>query len=183
MRTVNFLLAAILAATVLTSCSRSDEPVTGNDRVEVKFSANTAEICTRVTETGWDAGDPVGIYMIKADPGTLAPGNIVEEAGNRQYEADASGSGAVSFMPQPGEAIYYPVSGDVEFIAYHPYAATVPADFKLPVSKCPGCGGVATGTYEFVAHLNRGKSNHDRQMNQEFTNTTMLLHKYHKDEK
>jgi formylglycine-generating enzyme required for sulfatase activity len=72
--------------------------------------------------------------MIKADPGTLAAGNIVEDAGNRQYQADAGGAGPVSFTPQPGAAIYYPVSGDVEFIAYYPYAATVTSDFKLPVS-------------------------------------------------
>ncbi|MDR1155998.1 MAG: fimbrillin family protein [Bacteroidales bacterium] len=135
MKTVNFLsAAAILAATVMTSCSRNSEDATVNDRVEVKFSANTAEIRTRVTETGWEANDPVGIYMIKADPGALAPGNIVEDAGNRQYTASAAGAGSVSFTPQPGDAIYYPVSGDVEFIAYHPYAATVTSDFNLPVS-------------------------------------------------
>ncbi|MDR1154329.1 MAG: fimbrillin family protein [Bacteroidales bacterium] len=134
MRTVNFLSAAILAATVAASCSRSSEDVTDNDRVEVKFSASTAEIQTRVTDNSWTVNDPVGIYMIKADPGALAAGNIVEDAGNRQYAASADGAGAVSFTPQPGDAIYYPVSGDVEFIAYHPYAATVPAGFKLPVS-------------------------------------------------
>jgi formylglycine-generating enzyme required for sulfatase activity len=133
MKTINFLSAAILAATVLASCSRSDEPATVNDRVEVRFSASTAEIQTRVTDNSWTAGDPVGIYMIKADPGALAAGNIVEDAGNRQYTASADGAG-VSFTPQPGETIYYPVSGNVEFIAYHPYSATVPSDFKLPVS-------------------------------------------------
>jgi formylglycine-generating enzyme required for sulfatase activity len=127
----NLLLTAAFAA-VATSCSRSDEPVTVNDRVEVKFSANTAEIRTRVTETGWMAGDPVGIYMIKADPGALAAGNIVEDAGNRQYTASADGTGAVSFTPQPGEVIYYPVSGNVEFIAYYPYTSPL-TDFKLPV--------------------------------------------------
>jgi hypothetical protein len=134
MKTIIFLsAAAILAAAVATSCSRSDEPVTGNDRVEVKFSANTAEIRTRVADNSWTVNDPVGIYMIGAS-GTLAPGNIVEDAGNRQYTADAAGSGSVSFTPEGGEAIYYPVSGNVEFIAYHPYSASVTSDFKLPVS-------------------------------------------------
>ncbi|MDR1154566.1 MAG: SUMF1/EgtB/PvdO family nonheme iron enzyme [Bacteroidales bacterium] len=132
MKTINFLsAAAILAAAVATSCSRSDEPVTGNDRVEVRFSANTADIQTRVADNSWTLDDPVGIYMIKADP--LSSGNIVEDAGNRQYTASAAGAG-VSFTPQPGAAIYYPVSGNVEFIAYYPYSTSVPSDFKLPVS-------------------------------------------------
>ncbi|MDR1172707.1 MAG: fimbrillin family protein, partial [Bacteroidales bacterium] len=119
-RKLNFMANLLLTAAVAVSCSRSDEPVTGSDRVEVRFSANTAEIRTRVTETGWTAGDPVGIYMIRADPGTLAPENIVEDADNRQYKADG-GAGSVSFTPVgAADAIYYPMSGNVEFIAYYP---------------------------------------------------------------
>jgi formylglycine-generating enzyme required for sulfatase activity len=119
----------VMAAIAMTSCNSGDDDATDGGRVEVKFSANTAEIRTRVTDNSWTANDPVGIYMIGA-AGALAPGNIVEGVDNRQYEA-AAGTGAVAFTPV-GEAIYYPMSGNVEFIAYYPYRSPL-TDFKLPV--------------------------------------------------
>jgi hypothetical protein len=123
--------AAILAATVMTSCRSDDDVITGDDRpVEVRFSANTAEIQTRVTDNSWALDDPVGIYMIDADEG-LATEHIKESADNREYRA-AAGSGAVAFTAE-GSKIYYPVSGNVEFIAYYPYKASL-SDFKLPVN-------------------------------------------------
>jgi endonuclease G len=125
MRTVNFLsAAAILAATVMTSCSRSAEDANSNDRVEVKFASAQASVETRVADADWTAGDPIGIYMVKATPGTLADGNILEDVSNRQYEAATAGAMA-SFTPAT-DAIYYPANQggsvvDVKFIAYHPY--------------------------------------------------------------
>ncbi|MDR1153326.1 MAG: fimbrillin family protein [Bacteroidales bacterium] len=119
----------VMAAIAMTACNSDDDAAGG--RAEVKFSAGTAEIQTRVTDNSWAAGDPVGIYMIGA-AGTLTSANIVEGADNRQYVA-AAGTGPVSLAPQPGEAIYYPMSGNVEFIAYYPYRSPL-TDFELPVS-------------------------------------------------
>jgi hypothetical protein len=65
--------------------------------------------------------------------GTFETANIVEDAGNRKYTA-AAGAGPVSFTPVDAAAtIYYPMSGDVEFIAYYPYESPL-TDFTLPVS-------------------------------------------------
>jgi hypothetical protein len=68
--------------------------------------------------------------MIKSEPGTLATANISEGVDNRQYKAFSTAS-STSFTPVGG-AIYYPMSGNVEFIAYYPYRANL-TDFKLPI--------------------------------------------------
>jgi hypothetical protein len=131
-KTFKSLAALFLLPLAFAACS-SDETVNGNDNgpVEVRFSASTAEIQTRVSGNSWAANDPVGIYMI-GSAGNLTAQNILEGVDNRQYQASAAGS-SVPFT-QVGGTIYYPMSGNVEFIAYHPYTSSVPADFKLPVS-------------------------------------------------
>jgi hypothetical protein len=133
MRTINFLsAAAILAATVVTSCSRSaDEDVNSNDRVEVKFASAQASVETRVTDSDWAQGDPIGIYMMKA-AGTLVAGDILEGVSNRQYKASAgTNGGAAASFEQVDGTIYYPANNqdgdviDVKFIAYYPYGAVI----------------------------------------------------------
>jgi hypothetical protein len=124
------LAALFLLPLAFTACNRDDEVTNGSDgRVEVKFSASTAEVQTRVTGNNWAADDPVGIYMID-EPGGLAVGNIIEGVDNRQYKASAAGS-SVEFAQVDGTS-YYPMSGDVEFIAYYPYQSPL-TDFELPV--------------------------------------------------
>jgi hypothetical protein len=125
MNALKLISAAVAAAAVMASCS-NDEPVTGDGQVEVRFSASTAEIHTRVTEPGWTAA--VGIYMI-GESGGLVAGNI--GADNRPYSAFTNGN-STEFRPVDNP-IYYSMSGNVKFIAYYPYQSPL-TDFKLPVS-------------------------------------------------
>ena len=126
------LFFAIAATTMLTACKK-DNVGNNNDPVEVKFTGNVAQIQTRVGGPNgnmWDADDPVGIYMIKADPGTLAPANILSS--NRPYTASAGAS--ATFTALGNSPIYYPDDGsNVKFIAYYPYSANIGADYKLPI--------------------------------------------------
>lgn len=133
MNRVKFLTMAALAATVMTSCSNDDEVNSSADRVAVKFSANTAQVDTRVSETNWTANDAIGIYMLKSNY-ALTTGNISEGVSNRQYETAAGGGNNTSFTPVGGDAnkIFYPVAGDVKFIAYYPYGSP-DGSFYLPV--------------------------------------------------
>ena len=132
---VKFLaMAAIAAATVMTTSCSSDEAVSNSDeRVEVKFSSTEASIETRVADNNWAENDPIGIYMLKSDY-TLVSGNISEGVNNRQYKASAATTGgAAADFEQVGGTIYYPVSGNVKFIAYYPYSSSISGDFKRDI--------------------------------------------------
>ncbi|GHT26776.1 hypothetical protein FACS189432_01850 [Bacteroidia bacterium] len=136
MNKCKFLAMAAIAATVtMTSCSNDDEAVNNSDRVEVKFSTgNIANVQTRAYDQTWENGDSIGIYMVKETPGTLAAENILENAANIRYDPAAGGTGAVAFNAHSTTTtIYYPVSGNVKFIAYYPYRASL-TDYKLPIN-------------------------------------------------
>ncbi len=127
------ILLSLSAALLLASCSK-EQPVVVAGQTEVKFTGNLTEIVTRVGgETGadWHANDPVGIYMFKADPGTLSDGNIV--AANKHHKATAGPS--ASFAPGDGTHLIYPTDGSgVKFVAYHPHSTSVSADYKVSFS-------------------------------------------------
>jgi hypothetical protein len=128
-KTFKSLAALFMLSLTFAACSNY-EIVNGNDNgpVEVRFSASTAEIQTRVSNDSWTINDPVGIYMIDA-AGSLIPEEIIEGVDNRQYKAAITASNT-PFIPVGG-TIYYPMNGDVEFIAYHPYQTSL-TDFRLP---------------------------------------------------
>jgi hypothetical protein len=153
MKTVKFFLAAaLLAATVLTSCSKDDGAVNSNERVEVKFSSARASVETRVIDNNWAANDPIGIYMLTEgeDDYALTADNISEGVNNRRYKAsDATVDGAAASFEQVGGTIYYPANRggqvvDVKFIAYHPYSSSVGGDFKLPIDVSSGKQAIQT---------------------------------------
>ena len=128
------LLFLSLAATLwLSSCSQ--ETILSNENLDgqVVFTGNMAQLQTRVNGNSWNGGDQVGIYMIKSTPGTLAAANIITGYGNKAYTASVGAT--TTFTPVGGTDMYYPNDGsNVKFLAYHPYNATVPADFKLPIN-------------------------------------------------
>lgn len=80
---------------------------------------------TRTTDGGdsWAAGDQVGMFMVSTG-GTL-PGGILSVGGttadNRLYNVNP-GTGALT--PDDAGALYYPQSGNVDFIAYYPHTGT-----------------------------------------------------------
>jgi hypothetical protein len=125
MKKLRFVLWAAIAATAVTSCNSDDDVITGaGDRVEVKFAAgNLASVETRAAEVTWATGDSIGVFMIKETPGTLASGNILESADNIRYNTQG-GAGAAGFTAN-GTNIYYPVDGNVKFVAYYPYTQTI----------------------------------------------------------
>ncbi|MDR1156628.1 MAG: fimbrillin family protein [Bacteroidales bacterium] len=130
MKTVKFYLAAaLIAATVMTSCSNDDEAVNSNERVEVKFSSTQASVDTRVTNDKWNGGEEIGIYMLKGNY-ALTSVNISEGAGNIKYENKANTDETEASFSQTGNIIYYPANQGgnevkVKFIAYYPYGTVL----------------------------------------------------------
>ena len=113
LKRVGWLLAGMA---VLASCNKEED---ADANSMVVFSAGIE--ATRTTSGGdaWVLGDAVGIYMLSTG-GTL-PGAISSGADNKKHTVTDASTGALS--PDGGPALYFPQSGNVDFIAYYPYGA------------------------------------------------------------
>lgn len=124
------LITVCAVIVVIVSCEKDNMLIKDG---AVRFtSEGTTATQTRVAidpqdKSVWEKGDPVGIYMVKH--GTS---DVLENAENMKYTASEAGA-STSFAPAV-QAIYYPLdeTEKVDFIAYHPYRATV-SDFVYPV--------------------------------------------------
>ncbi len=127
MKTAKNIIAAACAAIAFTSCDK-EQDTSFKAPIEATF---TSGIEARASGNTWTAGDRVGIFMKTAGQ-PLASGNISMGADNRSYTSTAGITGTLT--PSAGDQkIYYPQSGDVDFIAYCPYLATITA-FAYPLS-------------------------------------------------
>lgn len=122
-----FALAGILA---LTSCSNDDKRE--NNPQAIRFTGGIgiqSEIIPlgRASGATWNNDDAIGIFMV--DHGQT---EIAENAANRQFTTDGSGS----FTPVAGDEIYFPMdaSRKVDFIAYYPHEAGVTLDSEIGIS-------------------------------------------------
>ena len=129
----NFLSLAIVAASVaFTSCDKNETTVQNND-APVRFTSGiNATPGSRATigadgNSVWEAGDPVGIYMVEHGTTTVLESNV-----NMKYTA-AQGGASTAFTAV-GASIHYPLDEDqkVDFIAYHPHSETV-EDYVYPI--------------------------------------------------
>jgi len=84
----------------------------------------TSAIQSRVSGNTWNANDEVGIYMMNSGSGIEAA-----TAQNKKYIAQTNGT----LTAAPGNGIYLPESGNVDFIAYYPYTTSVSGN-KLAVN-------------------------------------------------
>lgn len=119
MRITNLLLAGA-ATLALAACSSIDDNSTwdGKSGGTVKFSSFIeGQKAVKATGTQWAAGDAVGVYM-KATGAELGAAT----AANYKYITDDRGNLTAAAADQ---AIAYPESGNVDFVAYYPYTATV----------------------------------------------------------
>ncbi|MDR1499452.1 MAG: SUMF1/EgtB/PvdO family nonheme iron enzyme [Tannerellaceae bacterium] len=138
-RTTIYLWIAACVITALSSCTVV-EPVdpfnAGSEQVAVEFATGLDVMpSTRAGGEGgneWAAGDSVGVFMVKAG-GNLS--NIVGGARNYPYITASAGSTAVDLKPA-GDTIYYPMSGSVNFILYHPYTSSLTGNnYNINVSE------------------------------------------------
>ncbi|MFR9666636.1 MAG: leucine-rich repeat protein [Rikenellaceae bacterium] len=104
------ILSIMAVATTFASCHKSEEAVTGaaNTSSEVVF---TSTISTRATDTAWDAGDEIGVFMYEADDTTP-----YSDSDNVLYTTSGGESGTFTSL----NPLRY-AEDKVDFIAYHPY--------------------------------------------------------------
>lgn len=110
MKLSNLLYAGMLSSLALVSCTDNDENSEWTGSEGVVF---TTSIQSRVSGNSWNANDKVGIFMTP-NGSEIASATVA----NKKYLAQTNGS----LVAAPGEGIYLPATGKVDFIAYYPYS-------------------------------------------------------------
>lgn len=126
----NNLLFAILGVMLLASCkSEIDCPENPLSTVnQVRFNSTIGEMSnTRASGTTWDTGDAIGIYALNAGQ-TLSDQAIYDGKANIKHTTTGDGVFAAAT-----EAITFPESGNLDFVAYYPYQTTV-TGYAYPVN-------------------------------------------------
>ena len=113
MKISNLLYMGALSTLTLMSCTNNDDNSEWYGSEGIVF---TTAIQSRVSGNTWNANDEVGIYMMNAGSGIEAA-----TAQNKKYIAQTNGT----LTAAPGNGIYLPESGSVDFIAYYPYTTSV----------------------------------------------------------
>ncbi len=113
MKISNLLYMGALSTLTLMSCTNNDDNSEWYGSEGIVF---TTAIQSRVSGNTWNANDEVGIYMMNAGSGIEAA-----TAQNKKYIAQTNGT----LTAAPGNGIYLPESGNVDFIAYYPYTTSV----------------------------------------------------------
>ena len=121
----------VTAALLLSGCTKDEGAAQGGERTAVNFHAEIMKDTptpavshaprTRTTGGGdsWKTGDQVGISMVKAGGSLSVAGDVLAQ--NKLYNVTATTG---TLAADDGTDIYYPMSGNVDFIAYYPYGAT-----------------------------------------------------------
>lgn len=131
MKTKTYLYLMLVSLLLPTSCVKDpiyeipDAPVTVSLTASIENSTPAPEGASK-----WKAGDAIGLCMIEAGSATTA-GKVF----NYRYTAAADGADVQMLPDGDANTAYFPEDGSrVDFLAYHPYAATGPAEnFSLPV--------------------------------------------------
>ena len=115
-----FFLTAIFAffAMAFVSCNTSGYEYELNEPIAVNLRANINSLTTaRVANDQWQAGDQVGLFMVRAGQ-PLSSTSIVN--GNHNVRMTIENGVLVSNPP-----VMFPVTGNVDFIAYYPFTINV----------------------------------------------------------
>lgn len=121
-RTCKIPFAFAFFVFLFTSCEKREaDPVEINNPT-LQFTSEITGDATRATNTSWDTGDRIGIFM-KSTGTTLAAPNIVDGVSNREYVTPA---GNLFTPASESQAIRFPQNGaGVDFIAYYPYTGNL----------------------------------------------------------
>ena len=129
----NLFFAVAFVALLFTSCYQVcyNNPLDRPGQVAFTGSVgNTTTLSTRVTNTGWSANDQIGIFAIEAGEAFVSAN--IQDA-NIMYRT-ATGNG-IFLAGNTAEAIIFPTTGALDFIAYYPWTADISAyTLNIPVN-------------------------------------------------
>jgi hypothetical protein len=126
------VLAAIAVPIFLSGCIRDPgsapdipkPPDPGQPAIGFAASIDPLSDATRVRNGAWEADDVIGVYMM-AEGDNLADGPFGVNAPHRH-------TGGGYFSARPGDELFYPRTGRVDFAAYHPWRPTY-SDNRYPI--------------------------------------------------
>jgi formylglycine-generating enzyme required for sulfatase activity len=126
---VNYsVIAALAVAAAFTGCKKNSHGTpdeTGQVAVNLRADIEPATTL-KVANDAWETGDRVGLYMKRAGQALTASGAVYSNGDNVQTSLS---SGNLVATPE----IYYPESGNVDFIAYYPYATPIGSGYTIDV--------------------------------------------------
>ena len=125
---LSFILIAALFAVMFASCDNivvTDEVPKG--QVAVNLNADIKPVSTRVANNQWETTDEVGLYMKKTGQSLTTVGAVYSNANN--VKMSITGQTLTSNPP-----VMYPTSGNVDFVAYYPYTASVGNNYTIAIN-------------------------------------------------
>ena len=126
MNRFNFSVIGLLFATAVFLGCNKDKPES-TEQIAVHLTANISAPSLKVADDQWQATDKVGLYMKRTGQAITATGAVYGGAANVQMSL--SEQTLIADSP-----VYYPLEGNVDFVAYYPYTAPVGADCTIPVN-------------------------------------------------
>jgi len=110
----------------IAGCNKTPEP---KERIAVNLRADIAPASIlKVSNDRWETDDKVGLYM--------------KNAGQELSTADSDAANVQMSIQDKtlvaNPPVMYPESGNVDFVAYYPYTASVDANFTIPVNVANG---------------------------------------------
>lgn len=123
MKTFSQLTWTVLLAGLVASCSSGTEETPSSVPIPISLSCGITPAATRATDTGFETGDRIGLYVVNYEGGTAgslqATGNHVD---NMQFTYDGTWT--------PATPIYWKDdTTPADFYGYYPYGTT-PTDIS-----------------------------------------------------
>ena len=145
-------IGLIVGCLFLVNCSKQDELSPDPNRKTILLKG-TIEGITKATETGFEEGDAVGIYIVDyadaSTPGTLSPSG--NRASNIKHLYQSSDN---SWQPSTGQSIYWKdETTKIDVYGYYPHNTTIPAsmtayNFAVQTDQSTAGSEEALGGYE-----------------------------------
>ena len=118
------------------SCNTTDNEYDVTEPIAVNLRANINPATTRVMNDQWQTNDQVGLFMVRTGL-PLSAASVFGDADNMLMTIQ---SGVLTSNPP----VMYPLTGNVDFIAYYPFHSSVGNNFTIPVNVADQEAGLPT---------------------------------------